>query len=410
MAAGDAAVQLRGAMAGRLGCRSAAMLAVPRHLFLPGCSLEEAYSAGPVVTRRDAEGVAVSSASAPGVVAGMLEQLDVRPGQQILEIGAGTGYNAALLGFLAGPAGHVTSLELDPEVAAEAAANLRAASAGNVAVICGDGEHGWAGGAPYDRIIVTAGAWDLPPAWAAQLAPDGRLVVPLRMRGITRSIAFTREDGCWRGQSMTELGFMPMRGIGAVPERNLRLGRHGDIILRVDDGQAADAQALSAAVDQPGTVAWTGLSLPAAGTGDLDFWLAGPGGLARLMVTGPAAARGFTAPVYNWGSMAVIDGKTLAYLTERPTAAAGLGTGPAELGVCACGPGAARLAARLADRVLAWDRERQLLSRVWVEAHPAGGSTAGVGDLMVVGKRHTRVIVRASPAPGAAAEGPGSPT
>jgi protein-L-isoaspartate(D-aspartate) O-methyltransferase len=87
MAAGDAAVQLRGAMAGRLGCRSAAMLAamlaVPRHVFLPGCSLEEAYSAGPVVTRRDAEGVAVSSASAPGVVAGMLEQLDVRPGQQV---------------------------------------------------------------------------------------------------------------------------------------------------------------------------------------------------------------------------------------------------------------------------------------------------------------------------------------
>jgi protein-L-isoaspartate(D-aspartate) O-methyltransferase len=337
----------------------------------------------------------------------MLEQLDVRPGQRVLEIGAGTGYNAALLGFLAGSAGQVTSLELDPEVADEAAAHLRAAGAGNVTVVCGDGEHGWAAGAPYDRIIVTAGAWDLPPAWAAQLAPGGRLVVPLRMRGITRAIAFTRAGGCWRGESMTELGFMPMRGAGAVPERNLRLGRHGDITLRVDDGLAADAEALSAAVDQPATVAWTGLSLPQDGTGDLDFWLAGSDGLARLLVTGPAVGRGFTAPVYSWGSMAAIDGGALAYLTERPAVAAGSVTGPAEVGVCACGPGAAQVAARVAGRIRAWDRDRRLLSRVWVEAYPAGGGRAAAGDLMVIGKRHARVIVRTSPATDPSAGGPG---
>jgi hypothetical protein len=93
------AEQFRTAMVDRLYSRrpaasaavEAAMRAVGRHLFLPGVPLAEAYSGGAVVTQRDPEGIAVSSASAPGVVAWMLEQLDVQPGHRILEIGAGTG-------------------------------------------------------------------------------------------------------------------------------------------------------------------------------------------------------------------------------------------------------------------------------------------------------------------------------
>ncbi|MGH3932646.1 MAG: hypothetical protein ACRDTF_22035 [Pseudonocardiaceae bacterium] len=91
----------------------AAMRAVPRHLFIPDSPAERAYSNENIVTCRDAEGVAVSSASAPGVVAGMLEQLDVQPGHRVLEIGAGTGYNAALLAQLVGPAGQVTTVDID---------------------------------------------------------------------------------------------------------------------------------------------------------------------------------------------------------------------------------------------------------------------------------------------------------
>ena len=97
-----------------------AVRAVPREAFLPGTPLAEAYGDSPVVTHRDKDGVATSSASAPGIVAAMLAQLDVRQGQRILEIGAGTGYNAALLAHLTGPAGRVTTIELDPGVAAEA--------------------------------------------------------------------------------------------------------------------------------------------------------------------------------------------------------------------------------------------------------------------------------------------------
>ena len=81
----------------------AAFLAVPRHLFLPGTDLAAAYSPQVVVTKRAGDGAAISSASHPNLVAAMLEQLDVAPGHRVLEIGAGTGINAALLAELAGP-------------------------------------------------------------------------------------------------------------------------------------------------------------------------------------------------------------------------------------------------------------------------------------------------------------------
>jgi hypothetical protein len=117
------AAELRNAMADRLRAWGggvfpdpvdAAMRAVPREAFLPGTPLTDAYDRSPVVTHRDVHGVATSSASAPGIVAAMLAQLDVRPGHRILEIGAGTGYNAALLACLTGAAGQVTTVELDP--------------------------------------------------------------------------------------------------------------------------------------------------------------------------------------------------------------------------------------------------------------------------------------------------------
>ena len=79
------------------------MRTVPRHVFVPVASAETAYGLDPVVTHRDADGIAISSASAPGVVGSMLEQLDLQPGHRVLEIGAGTGYNAALMATLVGP-------------------------------------------------------------------------------------------------------------------------------------------------------------------------------------------------------------------------------------------------------------------------------------------------------------------
>jgi protein-L-isoaspartate(D-aspartate) O-methyltransferase len=216
-----------------------AMRAVPRHVFVPDAPVEEAYGFDPVVTHRDAEGIAISSASAPGVVAAMLEQLDICPGHRVLEIGAGTGYNAALLAHLVGRTGAVTTVEYDSVVAASAQEALTRAGYGDVAVICGDGTFGWADNAPYDRIVVTAGAWDVPPAWWDQLAPGGLLLAPLRMRGLTRAVALEREGAVLQSRSVQVCGFIPMRGVGTVAEQNVWVGgRDGDLALRVDDGPA----------------------------------------------------------------------------------------------------------------------------------------------------------------------------
>src|SRR5215472_7350013 len=121
---------------------------VPRHVFVPGVELAVAYADQSVVTRyRD--GVPASSASQPAIVAAMLELLQVPAGGRVLEIGAGTGYNAALLAGLVGSSGRVVSVEIDPEAAAGARACLSEAGIGNVEVICGDGAAGWPAAAPY---------------------------------------------------------------------------------------------------------------------------------------------------------------------------------------------------------------------------------------------------------------------
>jgi protein-L-isoaspartate(D-aspartate) O-methyltransferase len=151
---------------------AAALGQVPRHVFVPAAELADAYADQAIVTHHR-DGVPTSSASQPAMVAAMLEQLRPPPGGSILEIGAGTGYNAALLSELVGPSGRVVTVDIDPEVADEARGHLSEAGVTNVVVICGDGALGEADGAPYDGIIVTAGVADLAPAWMAQLRPGG---------------------------------------------------------------------------------------------------------------------------------------------------------------------------------------------------------------------------------------------
>jgi len=152
-----------------------AMLAVPRHRFVPPELRAVAYADVPLPLA-----VADATISAPHMVALQLEALDVRPGDRVLEIGAGSGYLAALLAVLAGPTGRVVAIDLEPALAATARRQLDATEWGaRVAVHAADGRRGWPADAPYDRIVVSCATAEVLPAWIVQLAPLGRLVAPV---------------------------------------------------------------------------------------------------------------------------------------------------------------------------------------------------------------------------------------
>lgn len=186
---------------------------MPRERFVPCVAatqgLERVYADEALVTRQR-DGVPTSSSSQPQIMAAMLEALDVRRGHRVLEVGLGTGYNAALLSRLVGARGSVTSIDLDTSVVA-AARDALAATRHRVTTARGDGRAGWAEGAPYDRIVVTASTPTIPSAWWEQLAPDGSLVVPLRLDAMQVVVAFARTGYGFRSTYLIPGGFMPLR-------------------------------------------------------------------------------------------------------------------------------------------------------------------------------------------------------
>ncbi|HLZ22949.1 MAG TPA: methyltransferase domain-containing protein [Ktedonobacterales bacterium] len=195
-----------------------ALRAVPRHLFLPGIPPEQAYADSAIATHWEGA-VAVSSASQPAIVAIMLEQLQLAPDMNVLEIGAGTGYNAALIAELVGPLGHITTVDIDPEIVAEAREHLNAAGYPQVRAVASDGAAGWPEGAPYDRVILTVGALDIAPAWFEQLAEGGILLLPLLLGGAEASVAFRKRDSALISESLAPCGFMRLRGAEAGPDQ-----------------------------------------------------------------------------------------------------------------------------------------------------------------------------------------------
>lgn len=219
------------------------MHAVPRHLFIPerGYAMPSDAVAGPpaqtidrladpdawwravysnmmVITQRDegagdpasAEGAPTSSNSAPGVVFPFLELLAPARGERILDVGTGTGWTAALLSDRVGAA-HVTSIEIDPQVAARAVENIAAAGYAPTLIV-GDGVAGWPSGAPYHGIHVTVGVRDIPYEWLRQLRPGGRIVLPwmTRLSGFKvrlTAVGEARAVGTFHGSA----GYMVLR-------------------------------------------------------------------------------------------------------------------------------------------------------------------------------------------------------
>lgn len=211
-----------------------AFRAVRRGMFLPSVEPDLVYSGQAVPTRWDADGTAISSSSQPGVMAGMLRQLSLQPGHRVLEIGTGTGYNAALMDHMVQPGGSVVSIDIDEDITQEASASLGRAHATAVAVLTADGWFGAVDSAPFDRIIVTVGTSTLSPHWVEQLKQHGLMVVPLSLRpGIQASIAFTKiDDEVLVSSSCEPCGFMGLRGVGA-PHRLYEPA--GDWLSTTDD-------------------------------------------------------------------------------------------------------------------------------------------------------------------------------
>ena len=151
-----------------------AMRKVARHLFVPPTLIERAYDDTPLPIGSD------QTISQPYIVAYMTEALDVERKHKVLEIGTGSGYQAAVLGELAD---RVYTIEIVPELAQRATATLRTLGYTNVHVRAGDGFGGWPEEAPFDRIMVTAAPAEIPKPLLDQLAPQGRLVIPVGPQG-----------------------------------------------------------------------------------------------------------------------------------------------------------------------------------------------------------------------------------
>ncbi len=397
----DVAAQLRDAMVDmimerhqQLGLRlqpdvEVALRKVPRHLFTGNVPLETAYGLDSVVAKRNERGLQLSTVYASPMIALMLGQAGDLAGKRVLEIGSG-GYNAALLSELVGPHGTVTSIDIDQDVVDRAETCLKAAGYEDVRVLCRDGEFGVPEFASFDLVIVTVGAWDIPPAWVEQLAGSGRLVVPLRTAGLTRSWAFERRGDRLESVSHLPCGFVPMQGAGEHKGRGIEL--NGDQVgLWLDEDQQVDDALLDDALSSPPTEVWSGTVI---GKGqpfhDQDLWLATAlPGFALLTAKQEAVESGLVNPSWRLGTPAIVDGASLAYRAKmRPI-------DPEktvfEFGAYGHGPHGAELADRLTAEIRRWDQRGRPAPRMTI--YPARTPHADLADGFTLVKRHTKIVI-----------------
>ena len=180
-----------------------AMGQVPREHFVPESVRRSAYNDSALPIGHE------QTISQPWVVAAICQALHLNGGENLLEIGTGSGYSAAVLAHLAD---HVVSVERVPDLAETARQRLDELGVGNVEVIVGDGSRGHPEGAPYDAIAVHAATPEAPHSMLAELARNGRLVVPIATGSADLLTAFTRENGDLRQETIGPCRFVPLIG------------------------------------------------------------------------------------------------------------------------------------------------------------------------------------------------------
>jgi protein-L-isoaspartate(D-aspartate) O-methyltransferase len=180
-----------------------AMRTVPRHLFVPPDYQHRAYADGPLPI---GEGQTISQ---PYIVALMTQMLKLAGTEKVLEVGTGSGYQAAVLGALAR---EVHTVEYHQDLAEKAAHMLHQFGYKNVEVHIGDGSLGWPPDAPYDAILVTAAAPQVPPPLLSQMAEGGRLVIPVGGPGDQFLELWKRRSAGYTHDAMVPVAFVPLRG------------------------------------------------------------------------------------------------------------------------------------------------------------------------------------------------------
>ena len=186
-----------------------AMRELPRDAFVPAGLGDVAYEDTALPIGHEA------TISQPFMVAAMTDLAAVEPGDKVLEVGTGSGYQAALLAKLGA---EVYSVEIVPELATAAAARLQELGFGSVKVRSGDGYQGWPEHAPFDAILVTAGATHVPEPLVAQLKPTGRMVIPTGPRADQQLIIVTKDaSGAVRTRRLGAVAFVPLREPEASP-------------------------------------------------------------------------------------------------------------------------------------------------------------------------------------------------
>jgi len=181
-----------------------AMRRVPRHLFVPAPLRPQAYADYPLPI---GEGQTISQ---PYIVALMTQVLELEGGEKVLEVGTGSGYQAAVLAELGA---RVFSIEINPVLASAASRTLDELGCENVRVKAGDGFFGWPQEAPFDAVIVTAAPEKLPPRLFEQLKEGGRLVIPLGRESFLQVLTlFTKKNGKPVSREILDVRFVPMTG------------------------------------------------------------------------------------------------------------------------------------------------------------------------------------------------------
>jgi protein-L-isoaspartate(D-aspartate) O-methyltransferase len=182
-----------------------ALAKVPRHRFVPDDQEKYAYRNRPLPIGYG------QTISQPYIVALMTDLLNVKPGQRVLEIGTGSGYQAAILAELGA---EVYTIEIVEPLGKRAEATLAAVGYGKVKVRVGDGYFGWEAHAPFDAIIVTAAASHVPPALVTQLKPGGRMVIPVGAQFLTQHLQLVEKeaDGSVVSKQTLPVRFVPLTG------------------------------------------------------------------------------------------------------------------------------------------------------------------------------------------------------